>query len=112
MADVRTTTLPDANTAPEAPPSPTHVTIRREDYRPPDWLVPEIELKFTLGLEKTRIQAKLVVEPNPEAKEDSNVLRLNGDELTPAGVWVDGEATDAHRAMEDRSHFGKVILTM
>jgi len=94
MADVRTTTLPDANTAPEAPPSPTHVTIRREDYRPPDWLVPEIELKFTLGLEKTRIQAKLVVEPNPEAKEDSNVLRLNGDELTPAGVWVDGEATD------------------
>ena len=94
MADVRTTTLPDASTAPEAPPSPTHVTIRREDYRPPDWLVPEIELKFTLGLEKTRIQAKLVVEPNPEAKEDSNVLRLNGDELTPAGVWVDGEATD------------------
>jgi aminopeptidase N len=94
MADVRTTTLPDANTAPEAPPSPTHVTIRREDYRPPDWLVPEIELKFTLGLEKTRIQAKLIVEPNPDAKEDSNVLRLNGDELTPAGVWIDGEATD------------------
>jgi aminopeptidase N len=94
MADVRTTTLPDANTAPEAPPSPTHVTIRREDYRPPDWLVPEIELKFTLGVEKTRIQAKLIVEPNPDAKEDSNVLRLNGDELTPAGVWIDGEATD------------------
>jgi len=44
MADVRTTTLPDAETAPEAPPSPTHVTIRREDYRAPDWLVPEISL--------------------------------------------------------------------
>ena len=24
MADVRTTTIPEANTAPEAPPSPTH----------------------------------------------------------------------------------------
>ena len=45
MADVRT--LPDAEA--EAPPSPTHATIRREDYRPPDWLVPEIALKFTLG---------------------------------------------------------------
>ena len=30
MADVRTTTLPDAQTAPEAPPSPTHVVIRRD----------------------------------------------------------------------------------
>ena len=34
MADVRVNA--------EAPQSPTHVTIRREDYRPPDWLVPDI----------------------------------------------------------------------
>src|SRR5256885_8151445 len=40
MADVRTTTLPDAQVAPEAPPSPTHVAVRREDYRPPDWRAP------------------------------------------------------------------------
>lgn len=94
MADVRSTPLPDANTAPEAPPNPTHVTIRREDYRPPDWLVPEIGLRFSLGLDKTRVQSKLIVEPNPLAKDQANVLRLNGDELTPQGVWVDGAATD------------------
>ena len=43
MADVRTTTAETQNIA-EAPLSPEHVAIRREDYRPPDWLVPEISL--------------------------------------------------------------------
>jgi aminopeptidase N len=94
MLDVRTT-LPDANTAPEAPPSPAHVTIRREDYLPPDWLVPEIDLKFTLGLEKTRVQSKLSVERNPHAAAGSKVVRLNGDGLKPLGVWIDGNPTDA-----------------
>src|SRR5690242_14751625 len=51
MLDVRTTSLTDAQTA-EAPPAPTHVTIRREDYRPPDWLVPEISLDFDLGTDR------------------------------------------------------------
>src|SRR5689334_12857964 len=64
MADVRTTTIPEANTAPEAPPSPTHLTIRREDYRPPDWLVPELALDFDLGLETTKVRATLNVERN------------------------------------------------
>src|SRR5215213_8567297 len=62
MADVRTTTIPDAQTAPEAPPSPTHVAIRREDYRPPDWLVPKIWLDFDLSPEITRVRATLVVD--------------------------------------------------
>src|SRR5438270_6280174 len=84
----------DIRTNPEAPPSPTHVAIRREDYRPPDWLVTEIGLRFTLGIEKTRVQSKLSVKRNPDARTDTNVLRLNGDELTPAGVWIDGEQSD------------------
>ena len=93
MADVRT--LPEAETTPEAPPSPTHATIRREDYRPPDWLVPQIELKFTLGIEKTRVQAKLTVERNPEGLEIGAPLLLNGDELKPLGVWIDGNPSDS-----------------
>ncbi|HEY6049219.1 MAG TPA: aminopeptidase N [Sphingomicrobium sp.] len=93
MLDVRTIAEAQSTSA-EAPPSPTHVTIRREDYRPPEWLVPEIALKFTLGLDKTRVQAKLTVERNPDAASASTTLRLNGDELTPVGVWVDGELFD------------------
>ncbi len=50
----------DAVTAPAAPPP----TIRREDYRPPDWLVPRIELEFELGAEKTRVRSRLHVERN------------------------------------------------
>ena len=87
MADVRTTTLPDAQTAPEAPPSPTHVAIRREDYRPPDWLVPEIRLEFDLGLETTRVRATLSIERNGE---HDRPLRLDGDELELIAARVDG----------------------
>ena len=86
MADVRT--LPDAEVAPEAPPSPTHVTIRREDYRQPDWLVPEIRLDFALDPDSTRVRAWLTVERNGE---HDRPLKLAGDELTPLKVTVDGK---------------------
>src|SRR6478609_1338363 len=88
MADVRITAAPDANTAPEAPPSPTHVAIRREDYRPPDWLVPEIGLDFDLDPDRTRVRATLSVERNGA---HDRPLRLDGDELRLVSVKVDGE---------------------
>ena len=83
MADVRVNA--------EAPQSPTHVEIRRQDYRPPDWLVPDVALKFTLDIDKTRVQSKLSVERNGD---HDRPLVLYGDELQPLGVWVDGEAFD------------------
>ena len=86
MLDVRTTT-PDAHTAPEAPPSPTHVAVRREDYRPPDWLVPEISLDFDLGIDRTRIRATMNVERNGA---HDRPLRLDGDEVKLLSVKVDG----------------------
>ena len=87
MADVRTTTS-DAQVAPEAPPSPTHVTIRREDYRPPDWRVPEIRLDFDLGIERTRVRATLHVERNGE---HDRPLRLDGDGQKLLSVTADGQ---------------------
>jgi aminopeptidase N len=81
MADVRVNA--------EAPQNPAHTETRREDYRPPDWLVPETELKFTLGIEKTRVQSKLKVKRNPDGVPGAPLL-LHGDELTPVGVWIDG----------------------
>ena len=95
MADVRTSTLPDAQTAPEAPPSPTHVAIRREDYRPPDWLVPEIRLDFELGADTTRVRATLSVERNGD---HDRPLRLDGDDLKLLSVKVDGG--DGHWRLE------------
>jgi aminopeptidase N len=88
MADVRSPTLLDAQTAPEAPPSPTHVEFRREDYRPPDWLVPEIALAFELAPERTRVRATLQVRRNGD---HDRPLRLDGDALKLVSVTVDGQ---------------------
>jgi aminopeptidase N len=93
MADARTTTIPDAKTVPEAPLSSTHVATRREDYRPPDWLVPEIKLDFDLDLERTRVRATLEVVRNGA---HDRPLRLDGDELELISVMVDGRPAD-HR---------------
>ena len=86
MADVRT--LPGAETAPEAPPSPTHVAIHRGDYRPPDWLVPQISLDFDLGTDRTKVRATLSVERNGN---HDRPLRLDGDGLKLLSVKADGE---------------------
>ena len=79
--------MPDIDVMAEAPPSPTHATINREDYRPPDWLVPEISLDFDLDPERTRVRSKLKVERNGS---HDRPLRLDGDDLTPLKVIVDG----------------------
>ncbi|HET7709493.1 MAG TPA: aminopeptidase N [Sphingomicrobium sp.] len=65
-------------------------TIRREDYRPPDWLVPTIALDFSLDPQATRVRATLNVERNGA---HGRPLRLDGDGLTPLSVKVDGAET-------------------
>jgi aminopeptidase N len=67
---------------PAAPP-----VIRREDYRPPLWLVPEVSLAFDLDPAATRVTARLVVE---RAGSHDRPLRLEGDGLVPLAVRVDG----------------------
>ena len=80
----------------QATPEAQPPVIHREDYRPPDWLVPEVALDFALGLESTRVAARLTVRRNPAAA-GSTVLRLKGDGLTAEGVRVDGKASNAWR---------------
>jgi len=74
----------DALSTQSAPPA----VILREDYRPPAWLVPEVELDFRLGLEETKVRATLRVRRNPEAPADA-VIRLKGDGLEALLVEVD-----------------------
>ncbi|HET9355750.1 MAG TPA: aminopeptidase N, partial [Sphingomicrobium sp.] len=79
----------DARTNPEAPPSPEHVTIRREDYRPPDWLVSEVALDLDLDPQRTRVSSVLKAARNGA---HDRPLRLAGEGLRPILVTVDGEA--------------------
>ncbi|NYT42515.1 aminopeptidase N [Sphingomonas sp. R-74633] len=74
--------MADARTAPQTP----HIT-RREDYRAPDWMVPEIALDFDLDPTATRVRATLKVERNGA---HDRPLVLNGDGLAAESVKVDG----------------------
>jgi aminopeptidase N len=82
----------DAQNAPAAP-----STIRREDYRPPDWLVPEISLDFELAADRTVVTARLQVERNGAHDEP---LRLDGEGLALKSVSVDGKPAE-HRYESD-----------
>ena len=66
----------------------TPALIRREDYTPPDWLVPDIQLDFDLDPAATRVRATLSVTRNGA---HDRPLRLDGDGLTPLAVRVDGQ---------------------
>jgi aminopeptidase N len=75
--------------------SPPPAPIRREDYRPPEWRVPEIALTVALDAQQTEVRTRLIVERNGAHRAP---LRLNGDGLTPLSVVVDGEPSpDAWR---------------
>ncbi|MDF2383264.1 aminopeptidase N [Nostoc ellipsosporum NOK] len=74
--------MADASNAPQTP----HVT-RREDYRAPDWTVPQIALDFDLDPVATRVRATLKVE---RSGTHDRPLVLNGDGLAAESVMVDG----------------------
>jgi aminopeptidase N len=78
--------MPDTLASPAAP----HVT-RREDYRPPEWLVPDVALDFALGAERTIVRARLDVTRNGE---HSAPLRLNASGLNILDVRLDGAAVN------------------
>jgi aminopeptidase N len=73
----------DAMTALAAPPA----TIRREDYREPDWLVPELELDFQLDPARTLVTARLTVKRNGA---HDRPLKLDAEALDLKSVTVDG----------------------
>ncbi len=72
--------------------------IRREDYRPFAWRVPEVHLDFQLGMDRTSIVARLSLERNPAAGREATI-RLNGDGLKLDRLLLDGEPHEDH-AME------------
>src|SRR5688500_10034899 len=74
----------DALNAAAAPPA----TVHRKDYRPPDWLVPDISLDFELDPGLTRVRSILTVERNGA---HDRPLRLNGEGLRLIELKVDGQ---------------------
>lgn len=77
--------MADLSSTPAVP-----VTVHRGDYRPPEWLVPEVALDFALGIDATQVTSTLSVTRNPAGKAGAQLL-LRGDGLTALAVRVDGE---------------------
>ena len=84
--------MSDASIAPPAP-----ATIRREDYRPPEFAMPAIELEFSLDPAATVVTARQRYERRTQGDlvlygEDQELLsvRLDGVELPAARYAIDG----------------------
>ncbi len=69
-------------------PRPREVFLH--DYRPPAFLVDRVDLRFELDPDDTRVRARLAMRRNPAAAAD-DVLRLDGEDLTPERLTLDGE---------------------
>ena len=82
-------------TADAAPPPAHPPVIRREDYVAPAWLIPEVALDFTLGLDATQVTSRLSVRRNPAVQ--AAPLRLAGDGIAARAVRIDGRESNAWR---------------
>ena len=70
-----------------AQPNMTPAAIRRDDYSPPAWQVPQVALDFALDPSETRVRAALSVARHSPHDEP---LRLDGAGQIPVSVKVDG----------------------
>ncbi len=77
----------DAQSVPQLPGA-----VRLADYRPPDWLVPQVALDFRLDPAATRVKARLTVERN--GRHDRPLV-LDGQDLRLVGVLIDGVPVNA-----------------
>lgn len=82
------------NTRADAAPPPEPRTIRREDYRPPDWRIETVHLDFDLGLAETRVTATMALRRN--GVHDAP-LRLDADGSWPDAMRLDGHAVEWSR---------------
>ena len=64
--------------------------IRLEDYRPPEFLIDRVDLRFDLDLDLTRVAADLHMRRNPAATRGDGSLTLHGEQLELDRVSIDG----------------------
>ena len=78
------------------------VTVRRADYRPPDFLLDHVALEFDLDPALTYVTATLDVRRNPVVG-GAAPLRLDGEDLDLALIAIDGHAlpVSAYQVRDD-----------
>ncbi len=72
----------------------SRTVIRRDDYRPPEFLVEHVALEFRLDPEYTLVEARMSLRRNPAA-EGTASLWLDGDNLCLNHLSLDGRELDS-----------------
>ncbi|GAB4174441.1 MAG: aminopeptidase N [Wenzhouxiangellaceae bacterium] len=80
----------------DASQEPVRKAIKRSDYRPPAWRIPETQLRFELDPAETRVHARLTVEAVAPGSAGTPLV-LDGVGLETELVAIDGQALDASR---------------
>ncbi|MBL8584298.1 MAG: aminopeptidase N [Rhizobiaceae bacterium] len=71
----------------------TGQVFRLEDYRPSDYLIPDVNMTFALAPDATRVVSELVVERRGTLK-NAPPLRLDGDGLRLVSLAIDGQPAE------------------
>jgi aminopeptidase N len=71
--------------------------IKRADYRPPAFLIDDVDLHFALDPAATIVRSRLSVRRNPAYGEAAAPLQLDGEALELVSVRLNGEALGANR---------------
>ncbi|MBE0436016.1 MAG: aminopeptidase N [Methylomicrobium sp.] len=75
-------------------------TIYLKDYQPPEYLIHDTDLNFTLDDACTRVVATLTMSRNPASKADDSALTLLGENLTLLGVQLNGDILSTDRYLQ------------
>ena len=86
--------MPDAQR--DAAPSPIPTETRRQDYRPPAYLVDKVVLRFDLEPGATTVATRMTMRRNP-AHGEVAPLRLDGESLKLISVSLDGTPLGENR---------------
>jgi aminopeptidase N len=76
-------------------------TIHLKDYRPPAYLVDQVNLHIELDPAKTLVQARLQMRANPASGVENEDLFLHGRQLDLLDVSIDGQPLAAERYRRD-----------
>ncbi len=75
----------------DATPKTTHL----KDYRPPDYLIDWVDLRFELGATETLVRARMKLRKNSAAVQGFRPLKLDGEDLSLERVSLDGKLLSA-----------------
>lgn len=73
----------------------TPKTTYLSDYRPPEYLIDQVDLRFYLDEAETRVHSILSMQRNPAAENAGQSLRLQGEQLELLSITLNGDELKA-----------------